>query len=475
MKKLIFVLTLLSFQTFSQQIYQVNEVEKAAEPSGGIAFLNQFIAANIKIPIKSAAKGMNAKVFVKGIIETDGSMSALEILRSIDKSNDAEAIRLLSLYRAWKPALIKGNPVRQVTVFPVSFRTNPIPEFDSTENVIIEYFDKNNAPSIEPEKYKFRNIIPVDKFGFVRDDIQYEERRLNQWKMVKKIPYEKKEIWAHISGNEKVDSIRAFRISARMDNYESAYEEVIVQSDEKLLSHSTYPGAGRPPITGKFYFLSGMLKENLVDADGLIKTTKWYDNGHIHSILELGSGKGTVIKNVWERSGEQIVKDGNGWAKIDGSSYNRHSTYEEGKVVSGNKSGRWTTRLADSTLLFEEFYEDGKLIRGIRQDKVEYTDEDNKPAQFKGGPSKMYEFLGTNIKYPYEASRRKITGRVMISFTVLEDGTLKDYKIEKNAEKSLDEEALRVVKKSSGLWEPGTMRGEKIRVRYTLPINFDIN
>ena len=247
MKKLIFVLTLLSFQTFSQQIYQVNEVEKAAEPSGGIAFLNQFIAANIKIPIKSAAKGMNAKVFVKGIIETDGSMSALEILRSIDKSNDAEAIRLLSLYRAWKPALIKGNPVRQVTVFPVSFRTNPIPEFDSTENVIIEYFDKNNAPSIEPEKYKFRNIIPVDKFGFVRDDIQYEERRLNQWKMVKKIPYEKKEIWAHISGNEKVDSIRAFRISARMDNYESAYEEVIVQSDENFFHTAHIQALGVHP------------------------------------------------------------------------------------------------------------------------------------------------------------------------------------------------------------------------------------
>lgn len=187
------------------------------------------------------------------------------------------------------------------------------------------------------------------------------------------------------------------------------------------------------------------------------------------------NGKGKIIKDVWERDGKQIVKDGVGWGKIDGNSYNGNATFEEGKVINGEKSGRWTSKLVDSTLIFEEFYEAGKLIKGIRPDKTEYTADDDKPAQFKGGPSKMYQFLGANIQYPYEASRRRITGRVVISFIVLEDGTLTDYKIEKNAEKSLNEEALRVVKKSSGLWEPGIMKGQKVKIRYTLPVNFDTN
>jgi len=475
MKTLVIILTLFSFSAWGQQVYQVHEVEKSAQPAGGTAYLNQFIAANIQIPIKSAAKGMSAKVFVKGIVETDGSMSGLEIVRSVDQFCDSEAIRLLSLYRAWKPAMQKGEPVRQLTVFPVSFRTDPIPEFDSTQHAIIEYFDKNNISASEPQKYKFRNVIPVDMRGFVRDDIQYEELRLNQWKLVKKIPFEKKQIRAYVSEEGKPDSVNAFRLSARNDEYESAYEEVIIQPDEKILSHNIYPGAGKPPLSAKFYYLSGMLKQNRADdGAGLIIVTEWYDNGQIYSVSEVGGGKGKVIKNVWQKNGGQIVIDGNGWGKINGNYYNRSTTFEEGKVVNGNKSGRWTTKLADSTLIFEEFYEDGKLIKGIRQDKVEYTEQDNRPAQFKGGPSKMYQFLGNNIQYPYEASRRKISGRVVVSFVVQEDGTLTDYQIDRKAGQGLDEEALRVVKKSSGLWEPGMMRGQKVKIRYTLPINFDV-
>ncbi len=112
-----------------------------------------------------------------------------------------EAIRLLSLYKAWKPALIKDKPVRQATIFPVVFRTNPMPEYDSTENAIIEYFDKDNLLTRDSKKYKFRNVIPVDERGFVRDDILYEELRLGKWKTVVKIPFEKKEIWAKVSGS----------------------------------------------------------------------------------------------------------------------------------------------------------------------------------------------------------------------------------------------------------------------------------
>jgi TonB family protein len=475
MKKILALLILLNFPAFCQQIYPVNEVEKPAEPAGGVAFLNQFIASNMQIPIRLATKGMNARVFVQGVIEPDGSMSEMKVIKSVDSLSDKEALRILSLYKAWKPALIKEKAVRQTAVFPVSFRTNPMPEFDSTENAIVEYFDKNNLRTADVKKYKFRNFIPTDHLGYVRSDILYQELKSDKWKTLITIPFYKKEIYAHIFGSAGIDSVKAIKSFAKTDHYESSYEELIVQTDGKLLSHAVFPGSGKPPTNNKSYYLNGMLKEEQTAIDSIIQTIDWYDNGQLHSMLELGGGKGVLIKNVWERDGRQIVKDGNGWGKVKGNSWNRMAVYEEGKVLNGNKSGRWTGKLADSTLVYEEVYEDGKLIKGINKEKQVYTNDTMMPAQFKGGPEKLYRFLGENINYPSDASSARTTGRVIVSFTITEDGSLTDYKIEKSVLKSLDQEALRVIKKSSGLWEPATFRGQKTKVRYTLPINFDIN
>jgi TonB family protein len=76
--------------------------------------------------------------------------------------------------------------------------------------------------------------------------------------------------------------------------------------------------------------------------------------------------------------------------------------------------------------------------------------------------------------YPEQASRAKVKGKVMLAFTVCEDGSLCDYVVEKGVAPSLDNEALRVVKKMSGKWQPGKLRGRNVRVRYRLPVNFDM-
>ncbi|GLU56264.1 energy transducer TonB [Dyadobacter frigoris] len=475
MKSFIVLLTLFSFPALSQQVYKINEVEKPAEPSGGVAFLNQFITANIQIPIKSAAKGMNTKVIVKGIVEPDGSMSGLEISRSVDKTIDAEAIRLLSLYKAWKPALIKDKPVRQVTFFPVLFRTNPMPEFDSTENALIEYFDKNNIliPN-DQRKNKFRNVIPVDERGFVRGDILFQEFRLGKWKTNLTLPFEKKKIWTKISKSTQTDSVKAFSISAKSGNFADGYEEVIIQPDGTLLSNARYPGGGRPPSSGKYYFLNGVLNEEQSVSDSLVKNINWYENGQLRSIIETGNKKEVSIKNVWDRDGSQLVKDGNGWGKIKSNSYRQKALFEEGKVENERKSGKWVGKFADSTLAYEDFYKEGILEKGISYfdgEKVNYESDYIIEPQFKGGKNKMYQFLGENIRPSPAVPRAK--GKTILSFVVREDGHLGDYKIEQSLGKSFDDEVVRVVKRMDGLWEAGTQRGRKISVRYRLPVNFE--
>jgi TonB family protein len=95
--------------------------------------------------------------------------------------------------------------------------------------------------------------------------------------------------------------------------------------------------------------------------------------------------------------------------------------------------------------------------------------------QFKGGIKEFYKFLGTNIRYPMDAARLGVTGKVKLSFVVREDGTMGECKVDSGVGFGIDDEALRVVRKMNGLWEPGSLRGKTVGVRYTVPINFQLN
>jgi hypothetical protein len=177
LKNLVALFCLISFSALSQTIYQANEVEMVAEPGGGLGLFNRFVVANLRIPIHSAAKGLNSRVLIKGVVETDGTMTALGVARSLDSLCDSEALRVMRLYKAWKPARLKGQPVRQEVVYPIVFRTPPIPSYDSTQRAMVEYFDKNQTMVADEKKFKFRNVIPVDRYGDVRADILFQEKR----------------------------------------------------------------------------------------------------------------------------------------------------------------------------------------------------------------------------------------------------------------------------------------------------------
>jgi protein TonB len=77
------------------------------------------------------------------------------------------------------------------------------------------------------------------------------------------------------------------------------------------------------------------------------------------------------------------------------------------------------------------------------------------------------------VVYPKEAIDAGIEGKVFVEFYIEKDGTVSDAKVLRGIGYGCDEEALRVV----GLmpkWFPGKQRGQAVRVRYTLPINFKL-
>ena len=91
--------------------------------------------------------------------------------------------------------------------------------------------------------------------------------------------------------------------------------------------------------------------------------------------------------------------------------------------------------------------------------------------EYPGGMSAMVEFLSKNVKYPKDAAKQKVEGRVLVWFVVETDGSLTDVKVAKKVFPSLDAEAVRVVK-TMPKWTPGKHNNQPVRVRFALPIVF---
>jgi len=93
-------------------------------------------------------------------------------------------------------------------------------------------------------------------------------------------------------------------------------------------------------------------------------------------------------------------------------------------------------------------------------------------ANFVGGDKALWEFIKTNLRYPAEAAENGIEGKIVVSFTVLDDGTITDPKIERPVDPSLEAEAIRLVK-SMPSWAPATDDdGNPVESRFFLPLNF---
>ena len=81
------------------------------------------------------------------------------------------------------------------------------------------------------------------------------------------------------------------------------------------------------------------------------------------------------------------------------------------------------------------------------------------------------KFIASNLRYPKEAAKWSIQGRVFVQFAIASDGKVVDAKIVKGAAPLLNNEALRVVNLSP-YWRPGMQRGVPVKVKFTFPINF---
>jgi len=91
--------------------------------------------------------------------------------------------------------------------------------------------------------------------------------------------------------------------------------------------------------------------------------------------------------------------------------------------------------------------------------------------EFPGGILELRKWLKSNMKYPEEARKCKITGKVYIGFVINKEGKVEDCKVLRSINPLLDNEALRVIN-SMPRWKPGKQKGKPVKVSFSFPIKF---
>jgi protein TonB len=123
---------------------------------------------------------------------------------------------------------------------------------------------------------------------------------------------------------------------------------------------------------------------------------------------------------------------------------------------------------------FAEFDENTEVIQQVEEDDQPFLIAETMPS-FQGGDLNTFRnWVQQNVKFPQIALENGIQGRVVLSFVIEKDGRLTNIQVLQTPDRSLSEEAIRVLNKSPK-WSPGKQRNQVVRVKYTLPVDFRVH
>ena len=113
-------------------VYEVVEIQPS--PPGGMAGWNKYLMENLRYPTNAQRKGIEGTVIVAFVVNTDGTTTDIEILRSVGGGCDEEVIRIVKGSPKWTPGVQRGTPVRTRMRLPLRFMLGGTdPSRDSTE------------------------------------------------------------------------------------------------------------------------------------------------------------------------------------------------------------------------------------------------------------------------------------------------------------------------------------------------------
>lgn len=163
--------------------------------------------------------------------------------------------------------------------------------------------------------------------------------------------------------------------------------------------------------------------------------------------------------------------------------------YQDGKLISEGtsllmfplvKNGIWKNySFATGRLTSESEFQHNRMISNKYYiNDTEYlidvfSQVDSLPVYGKGD-SDLFKFIFNNIKYPSYAKENDITGKVILKFVVMVDGSVTGVEVVRAADPYLAAEALRVVESIPPKWKPGMIGSKKVNTAMSIPISFSL-
>ena len=104
---------------------------------------------------------------------------------------------------------------------------------------------------------------------------------------------------------------------------------------------------------------------------------------------------------------------------------------------------------------------------------VDTSVQPDQMPEYPGGTIALNKHLKSNLKYPKDLVRNKISGKVFTSFIIKQDGSIVNIKVIRGVHEILDKEAIRVISLMPK-WKPGYKDGKPIDVSFVIPVNYSI-
>ena len=174
----------------NDSIYQI--VEQMPKFPGGESALMEYVSKNVAYPEEAKEKEIQGRVFIGFVVEKDGSIGEVKVLRGIGGGCDEEAVRVIKGMPKWKPGIQKGKPVRVSYQIPIYFKLDTPQKSNSlvgsvwegtgtgtkggvtyTWHSILQFNSENEGLLIEKLVSQKKNEKPVVEFENVAMDFEY--------------------------------------------------------------------------------------------------------------------------------------------------------------------------------------------------------------------------------------------------------------------------------------------------------------
>ncbi|MEZ0542402.1 energy transducer TonB [Fibrella arboris] len=471
-------------------VYAPFEVDSVASPRGGQSTLETFLLANLQKPFMAKLVNATGKVIVKATVEADGVLTDVQLVRGLRPDCDQEAMRVMRLFNAWRPALKAGVPVRQTITYAVPFYANlPIDAKPRLEGGfwVTQYLDwqGNVLSGLDAANLPAERLViittPVDAFGHTIGDA----------KVVNRGPLGSKTHSIYYFRFHELPStsqtVRAFQ-SALTTPTCSMHGEVLTRTQNGRIRSSAW--YNRYQLYEQRTFFDNGLVEELRERQGeLIRVATWYPNGQLKQVSYFNAQPKTdydetLVTDYWDSTGVQTIRDGVGllrWVETVASLKDTSvSTYfiQQAGYKQGLKNGLGTGSFVDGSYRYTETYDSG-ICRGgfsvnATGDTVRYTTPYQAPV-FRDGLAAQELFFKTELMYPLKLKRTGIRGSTWVKFLISPTGALSNYSFSHTLHPDLEAEVVRVLDASKGRWQPAMVRGEPIATTHQLLFMFQLD